>query len=351
MALFEEQRICIKFCFKVEISSTQTHKMLEKAFGEHSLSYSKTCKWYSRFKNGRESFKDDKHTGRPISKHSNENVQKIKGLIQENRRMTISQLSLKTDLSVGLCHQIISCDLNMTRSSSKFVPIILTEEQKEMRLRNCENMIEMTNNDPGWMDKIITGDETWIYGYDPETKRQSSQWIVRGEPRPKKARMTKSKIKSLLVTFFDFKGIVHQEFIPEGRTVNQEVYIVILRNLREAIRQKRPEKRAGKNWILPHDNARPHTAISVLQYIAKNSTVLLPQPPYSPELAPNDFFLYQKLNLSLKGRHFESIETVQKESRKFLKSLKPDDFRKAFENWKKLWLRCINAEGAYFEKY
>ncbi|UYV67960.1 CLCN3 [Cordylochernes scorpioides] len=89
----------------------------------------------------------------------------------------------------------------------------------------CKNMIEMTRTDPEWMQKIITGDKTWVYQYDPEIKRQSSQWIERGEPKPKKASFTKSKVKTLLVTFFYINGLVHHEFILFGRTINQEDYL------------------------------------------------------------------------------------------------------------------------------
>ncbi|UYV78206.1 hypothetical protein LAZ67_16000480 [Cordylochernes scorpioides] len=117
-------------------------------------------------------------------------------------RISIKDLSSETGLSVGLCHRIVTKDLDMIRASSKFVPRILTEEQKVVRMDVCKNMVEMTRTDPQWMQKIITGDETWVYQYDSETKRQSSQWIERGEPKPKKARFTKSNVKTLLVTFF-----------------------------------------------------------------------------------------------------------------------------------------------------
>ncbi|UYV65407.1 hypothetical protein LAZ67_3004276 [Cordylochernes scorpioides] len=126
--------------------------------------------------------------------HASKNVGK--------RIISFKDLSSETGLSVGLCHQIVTKDLDMIRTSSKFVPRILTEEQKEVRIDVCKNMVEMTRIDPEWMQKIITGDETWVYQYDPETKRQSSQWIERGKPKPKKARLTKSKVKTLLVTFF-----------------------------------------------------------------------------------------------------------------------------------------------------
>jgi hypothetical protein len=69
------------------------------------------------------------------------------------------------------------------------------------------------------MSRIITGDETWVYGYDPETKLQSSQWRSPSSPRPKKASQVRSK--KMLMVFFDIQGLVHCEFVPAGQTVNQ----------------------------------------------------------------------------------------------------------------------------------
>ena len=117
------------------------------------------------------------------------------------------------------------------------------------------------------------------YGYDPETKFQSSQWKSPGSPRPKKARMSRSAVKTMLITFFDIKGIVHHEYLPQGTTVNQHVYTDILRRLREKIRLKRPELWRSKSWLLHHDNAPAHRALSVQQYCAKNSVILLPLHP------------------------------------------------------------------------
>ncbi|UYV78527.1 hypothetical protein LAZ67_16001902 [Cordylochernes scorpioides] len=94
--------------------------------------------------------------------------------------------------------------------------------------------------------------------------------------------------------------MVHYEFVPESQTINQHYYHYVLRRLREAVRQKRPEKWHQKNWLLHHDNARPHTAFTVQLYLAKHGIALLPQPPYSPDLAPKDFLLYPKIKKSFK---------------------------------------------------
>ncbi|UYV82783.1 hypothetical protein LAZ67_22000835 [Cordylochernes scorpioides] len=93
--------------------------------------------WFENFKNrsdelkGREKVNDDQHTGRPRSLRCEENKLKIKELIKSNRRISIKDLSSETGLSVGLCHQIVTEDSDTIRTSSKFVPRILTEEQKE----------------------------------------------------------------------------------------------------------------------------------------------------------------------------------------------------------------------------
>ena len=68
-----------------------------------------------------------------------------------------------------------------------------------------------------------------------------------GSPRPKKARQVRSNLKVLLTVFFDCRGAVHHEFLPQGRTVNKEYYLQAMRNLREAICQKRPNLWKNKN--------------------------------------------------------------------------------------------------------
>ena len=71
---------------------------------------------------------------------------------------------------------------------------------------------------------VITGDETWAYQYDSETKRQSAQWKTAISPRPKKFRQSNSRVKTMLLTSFNIRGIVHYELVPTGQTVNQVFY-------------------------------------------------------------------------------------------------------------------------------
>ena len=113
------------------------------------------------------------------------------------------------------------------------------------------------------LEKVITGDESWVFQYDPETKRQSRQWKSVSSPR----RMQRSQVKVMRITFFDDQGMVHHEFVPQGQIVNQHFYKEVLTCLVNKIRQKRRASWAGKTWILHHDNAPAHTALSVKQFL------------------------------------------------------------------------------------
>ena len=90
----------------------------------------------------------------------------------------------------------------------------------------------------------------------------------------------------MLLTFSDIRGIVHYEFVPTGQTVNQVYYLEALERLREKVRWKRPELFANNSWILHHDNAPAHTALSVREFLVTKQITVLEHPAYSLDLAP-----------------------------------------------------------------
>jgi len=81
------------------------------------------------------------------------------------------------------------------------------------------------------------------------------------------------------VFFFDFRGLVHYEFVPRNQTVRKEYYFNVTRRLREEIRLKRPEIWANNSSILNQDNAPSHTALVLRSHFPKNSTHIVPQTP------------------------------------------------------------------------
>ena len=139
-------------------------------------------------------------------------------------------IAIELNLNHTTVHQILTEELTM----KKIVWEVCTQKP-DNRTDVCLHLLERIQSDRNFLKNVITGDETWIFEYDPETKRQSKEWHTSASPRPKKVRKSKSKIKSMLICFFDSEGIVHSEFVPQGHTVNQFYYREVLERLRKRV--------------------------------------------------------------------------------------------------------------------
>ena len=130
--------------------------------------------WHKRFKEGTESVRDDERCGRSKEVRTLELIRQIKNLMDKDRCVSIETISAQFDVSVGTVHTIIREELKMRKICAKFVPRVLREDQKERRCHDSREMVELINSDPAIFDAQVTCDESWIYYYDPETKRQCS---------------------------------------------------------------------------------------------------------------------------------------------------------------------------------
>ena len=172
--------------------------------------------------------------------------------------------------------------------------------------------------------------------YDPETKRQSREWKSYGSPRSIKARKSKSKVKAVLIVFFNMQGIIHFEFFPQGQKVNQTVYKEILRRFVRSVCEKRQSLWEPHAWALHYDNAPAHTALSIRQFLAEKNISTLEQTSYFPNLAPCDFLLFPKIKSVLKGTHFSDID--------FIKMAAPTELKKFQKMASKNVLNCWKSE-------
>ena len=132
-------------------------------------------------------------------------------------------------------------------------------------------------------------------------------------------------------------------------TVNKEFYLKVMKRLREAVRRESHEAWTNKTWMLHHNNAPAHASLLIREFLAKHETSVVPQAPYSPDLALADFFLFPKLKSALKGRRFKTMEEIEENSLWDLRAIPQNTFQDAFQNWKERWERCINSGGEYFE--
>jgi len=150
--------------------------MSQQGFGDQSLSRSQVFQWHARFKAGRTSVDVDEHTGRPTSCTTPETVAQIQEIIRQDRHRTIRDIAEEVDVGYGTCQRVLMEELGMQRVAAKFVPRILTADQMQQRVSVCTELRQLASDDEMFLSRVITGDESWVYGYDPKTKRQSSQW-------------------------------------------------------------------------------------------------------------------------------------------------------------------------------
>jgi len=150
-------------------------------------------KWTKRFSEGR-----------PAASRTEENIVKVRPIVRENRRLTVRSIAEQAISDRETVRKILSEDRDLRKVCAKMDPKELTEEQKQRRVTIFQDLLERQNDILG---RVITGDETWVCQYDPETKRQSAQWKTDNSPRPKKFRQSKSRVKTMLLTFFILEGL------------------------------------------------------------------------------------------------------------------------------------------------
>ena len=193
-----EQIFAIKLCFKAGLSARETLLLVLKAYGNEALNRSNVFSWYSGFRDGRELVENDERDGRPKSTRTDVNIAARADLVKNDRRIASSMIAESLNITKSVVLRILKEDLGKRKLCARFVPHPLTPEQREDRVISCQDIIAMADADRNFFNKIITGDETWCFACDPETKRQSSEWVGETSLRPKKLKFQRFRIKTML---------------------------------------------------------------------------------------------------------------------------------------------------------
>lgn len=345
-----EQRSNIKFCFQLGKSVKETCELLHRVYGDNAVTSRCVRKWFERFREGTESVEDSQRSGRPVTSRSSELIEKVAELIRGNRRLPVRAIAEQLDVSKSSVWTILRKDLAKRKVCSVFVPHLLSDDNKKRRFEAAGDFIDLCDSDPSLLQSIVTGDETWCLQLDPLTKRQSMEWRSTTSPRTKKPRLEKSRVKTMLIAFFDHEGIIHKEFVLEGHGVNGAFYLEVLTRLLKRIARVRPHLR-DRGWCLLHDNAPAHCARPVKDFLARRGVVVLKHPPYSPDLAPSDFFLFPKLKAEMRGTRFQSIPDIQRAVTQKMNQIPKELFADSFQSLYRRCQDCVVANGDYFEYY
>lgn len=340
-------RVVLCYCYKRHLTSIETRKEICAAYGEDTISLRTCQRWFSKFNLGDFEMDDKEGRGRKSDDTIDENID---AALIENRHASSREMGEMINVS----HSTILRHLIMMGKRylvNRWVPHKLSVENMATRVRISSELLEK-HLQQQFLQQLITVDEIWLYWDNEGHGGQNRSWCGAGDGPvmvPRRTSMTTRK--QLATIFWDSQGILLCDTLPKNETITAEKYCTQLDMLKEAVRVKRRRhlhQGAFHNFHFLHDNARPHTARITIQKLNEMNLIVLPHPPYSPDLSPSDFYLFGPLKKSLKGVNFENMQQVDAAMDAFFESKTPNFYAKAFECLPHRWQQCIDADGAYF---
>ena len=340
----------IKFHLLLGKSPLEIHQVMEQALQDFCPSYETVRRWVVAIRAGKEDLDDEPRTGRPVTATSPDVEEKVAAAVRQDRRLTTRQMSEMVGVSHNSVHKILTENLGKRKVCAKWVPHLLTDEQKTLRVNLCAAHLRRHRREGiSFLERIVACDETWAHSWEPELKRQSASWCGPDSPRPQKARRAIADLKVMHITFFDRHGVLFDQAVPVGQRVDGDYYLSTLKKVRRAIRTKRPELHAS-GTILLQDNAGPHRKREVLESLESWNWETLPHPPYSPDLSPCDFFLFPRIKEPLRGQRFTTEDEVNEAFKASLTTVTKSGVRDGIDGLVHRWKKCLEVEGGILNK-
>ena len=335
---------------KLGDSTTKILQNLHTVFGPTCVNRSTVFRWVEAFQREQGPSSAGKGPGRPFSVRNEQNIALVKSLVDEDPHSTIRELSEACDLSVGTIHSILHEDLHMRNLAARWVPHLLTDEQKKRRV-DCSRQLlrDFEPNCPKRLCDLVTGDETWINFYGISNKRCNRAWVGPDGDRPVVLWPGFQSRKRLFTVFFSTQGVVAIDILPAKTSVTATYYTeVVLRKVVEAICEQRPTVGCSRTLML-HDNSAPHKAKVTTTFLEEREIRVLAHSPYSPDLAPCDFWLFPILQEKLAGHKFDRIQDLAKAVKSQLQGIPREQYQMALEMWRRRLEKCIQVKGEYSE--
>lgn len=332
----DQIRTCLLYDYKSGMKPSDSYRRMVHSFGEGVVSMSTVHDWFKKFKAGHYEVEDKERSGRPSVLNNDELREQVEGDPCQTAREMSSKL--------GCHHSTVVRHLAEIGKVSKrnvWVPHSLSERDKIRRMETCTELLSRRRTF-AWLDDIVTGDEKWCLYVNVSRKRSWTDVGQVGETMPKPE---KHEHKVMLSVFWDVRGPIYWELLPQQTTVTAEVYCTQLENLADAVRIKRPGKAVVR---FLHDNARPHVSKMTRQKVLDLGWEILPHPPYSPDLAPSDYHLFRSMQHFLDGKQFSNDEEVKVALEEYFGSKQPEFYASGIHDLPNRWRKVLECDGNYF---
>ncbi|GFS02603.1 transposase [Elysia marginata] len=259
------------------------HETLQTACGDCACSYQTACRLVKEFKEGKEPLSDCPHPGRPKSCVNKQTIASIKKDIDEDPHISVRKLSVTNCLSYGTVHTIITEYLhNMIKVFARWIPHLLTVDQKRERVRCATELLNMfEHHGPKRLCHIVTGDETWFSFFIIPPKRLNRMWVDGQGGRPVVLRPGFQSRKRIFTVFLNYSGPLVVDTLPQDTTITATYYVQnVLSQVKSAINEQRPKVSTSRTLFL-HDNAGPNKSRATTQSL-RELGMSCPTPPTAP---------------------------------------------------------------------
>ena len=334
----EHFRHIMLFYYRKGKNATQSCKKICSVYGADAVDDSTCRKWFRRFREGNFDVKDASRPGRPSTTDDDE----IKTLITADRHTTTRQIGQTLNTSATNVSRHLR-KIGMVRKLDTWVPHELTVKNLKDRLSACETLLKR-NEKENFLKRLITGDEKWIQ-YNNITRKRS--WCQVDEAPQTIAKAGLHPKKVMLCVWWDCKGIVYYELLPPNETIDSTKYCSQLDKLKEEIDKKRPALANRKCVVFHHDNARPHVSKMSQKKLLELGWDVLVHPPYSPDLAPSDYYLFRALQNSLNGVILSDLDACKKHLDYFFDHKSQEFYERGIFQLPDRWEKVIEQNGVY----
>lgn len=235
----------------------------------------------------------------------------------------------------------------MHKVTSSWVPHFLSTENRKERVDACRENLAIFSSGKWWVYDIVTGDECLIYLRQICRKASNASWVTEGELPRTIVRRGRYEPKFMLCIFFKSSDPMHCIYLDKGETITSSYYInhCLMPIVREINKQRSTS--GTKNMKFHHDNARLHVAKSVNSYLEQQGLAVIRHPPYSPDLALCDFWLFDLIKRNLSDA--TDVKDLNRQITAILQNIPKEEYLKTFYKWLERMQLCIDNQGDYFE--
>jgi histone-lysine N-methyltransferase SETMAR len=338
-----EQRHVIRFLLKDHVPPALIPGRLSKVYGEDAMKKTQVFYWVAEIRGGREDLSDERRPGRPPDVG-------IDTILAHRLEKDPHTTARKLALSLGVSPQTVVAHLHkslgMKNYHLRWVPHELDDDQKAERARCARLMLEeLDRHAETNFHYLLTGDESWML-YDQQPSRM---WAIDREHVDTIVRPSHHARKTMVTVFFGINGPAVVKILPQGAKFTTEYFIdEILQPLQ---RKFNPNARPGRisPFELHFDNAPVHNSKAATQKLMEYGMCRLVHPPYSPDLAPCDFFLFGYLREKLKDMKYDTPEDLEDAVLETISTIPRSMLTDVFADWRQRLAKCIQVEGDYFE--